>query len=161
MVGRHLIDIHDHLRGELAELRELVSRLAAGTADPAAARGAIARMTIRSNNWTVGAYCASYCRVVTGHHTLEDQAVFPHLRRSEPALAPVLDRLASEHVVIHGVLEELDRAFVTFIADPGDFRVIEDAMDALECTLLSHLSYEESQLLEPLARLGFYPDQVG
>jgi hypothetical protein len=27
-------------------------------------------------------------------------------------------------------------------------------------TLLSHLSYEEHELVEPLARLGFYPEQL-
>jgi hypothetical protein len=26
--------------------------------------------------------------------------------------------------------------------------------------LLSHLAYEEQELVEPLARLGLYPDQV-
>ena len=34
------------------------------------------------------------------------------------------------------------------------------AIEALDRTLLSHLSYEESQLVEPLARHGFYPGQV-
>jgi hypothetical protein len=30
------------------------------------------------------------------------------------------------------------------------------AIDLLTDTLLSHLSYEERELVEPLARLGFY-----
>lgn len=33
-------------------------------------------------------------------------------------------------------------------------------MDFLTDALLSHLSYEERELVEPLARLGFYPGQV-
>ncbi|MDX6321429.1 MAG: hypothetical protein QOF52_1287, partial [Propionibacteriaceae bacterium] len=36
----------------------------------------------------------------------------------------------------------------------------QDAIDLLTDTLLSHLAYEEDQLVEPLARLGFYPNQV-
>ena len=43
-------------------------------------------MTMRQNDWTLGAYCASYCRVVTGHHSLEDAEVFPHLGARTPAL---------------------------------------------------------------------------
>jgi hypothetical protein len=34
------------------------------------------------------------------------------------------------------------------------------ALDLLSDTLLSHLAYEERELVEPLARLGFYPDQL-
>ena len=69
-------------------------------------------MTIRQNNWTLGTFCETYCRVVTQHHTLEDRSVFPHLRRSEPALRGVLDRLHEEHEVIADLLERIDRALV-------------------------------------------------
>ena len=81
-----------------------------------AARSVVNTMTMRQNNWTLGAYCESYCRIVTGHHTLEDRSVFPHLRRSEPGLGPVLDRLEAEHDVIHDVLEQFDRALVQLVA---------------------------------------------
>ena len=37
---------------------------------------------------------------------------------------------------------------------------IQDAIDFLTDALLSHLAYEEQELVEPLARLGFYPGQV-
>jgi hypothetical protein len=33
-------------------------------------------------------------------------------------------------------------------------------MDLFTDALLSHLSYEERELVEPLARIGFYPGQV-
>ena len=46
--------------------------------------------TLRQNRWALGAYCASYCRILTGHHTLEDDAMLPHLRASDPRLAPVV-----------------------------------------------------------------------
>ena len=123
------------------------------------ARSAINEMTMRQNDWTMGAYCASYCRIVTGHHSLEDEAIFPHLRR-ERRLAPVLDRLAEEHVVIHGVLEAVDRALADHLRQPADFSGVEAALDLLSDTLLSHLAYEERELVEPLARLGFYAGQV-
>jgi hypothetical protein len=159
-VGQHLVDVHDHLRGELMQLQDLVNQLRAGAVEASTARDFVNQMTIRQNSWTVGAYCASYCRILTQHHGMEDQAIFPHLRSREPTLGPVLDRLAEEHHVIHGVLETLDRAFVAFLADPESDAPIDAAMQALDKTLLSHLAYEESQLVEPLARHGFYRGQL-
>jgi alkanesulfonate monooxygenase SsuD/methylene tetrahydromethanopterin reductase-like flavin-dependent oxidoreductase (luciferase family) len=151
--GQHLVDIHDHLRAELTQVRGLVEQVLTGSVDPAAARGRINEMTMRQNSWTVGAYCAAYCRVVTTHHTLEDQAMFPRLRRADPRLAPVVDRLQLEHEVIHDVLERVDAALVGFVATE-DGAGLQRAVDELTDTLLSHLSYEERELVETIARLG-------
>ena len=151
-----LVEVHDHLRHELATVRDLIDQVARGATSADAARSAINDMTVRQNNWTLGAYCESYCRVVTTHHTLEDQSVFPHLRRGDHSLAPVLDRLHLEHEKIHGVLDEVDAALVAFIADPTDLANVRAAVDLLSDALLSHLAYEERELLEPLSRFGFY-----
>jgi hemerythrin-like domain-containing protein len=161
-IGQHLVDVHNHLRQELTTILDLVEQVRAGTLEVADARTAINAMTMRQNDWTLGAYCAAYCRVVTGHHSLEDAEVFPHLRRSDPGLAPVIDRLEQEHVVIHDVLEGLDRALVQFVrrSDAADFTALDDALDLLSDALLSHLAYEEQQIVEPLARLGFYAGQL-
>lgn len=159
-VGAHLVDVHDQLRAELSQVRDLVDQVRAGAVSVADARSTLNEMTLRQNNWTLGAYCASYCRVVAGHHALEDDAIFPHLRRADLGLAPVIDRLVDEHKVIHDVLENVDRALVELVAHPDDLSGLQEAVDVLTDTLLSHLSYEEYQLVEPLARLGFYPGQV-
>jgi hypothetical protein len=154
--GQHLIDVHDHLRGELATIFELIEQVAAGTADPGGARSAIHAMTLRQNNWTLGAYCVSYCRLLTTHHTLEDIGVFPQLRAAEPGLSPVLDRLAEEHHAIHEVLERVDRALVGLVTNPSGpsgMAELRAAVDLLSDALQSHLSYEEHELVEPLARL--------
>jgi len=116
-------------------------------------------MTMRQNNWTLGAYCESYCRIVTGHHTLEDRSLFRHLRHADPAAAPVVDRLAEEHEVIAEVLEQVDRALVDLVAADtgrasGALEDLSGAVDLLTDTLLSHLSYEERELLHPLALHG-------
>jgi hemerythrin-like domain-containing protein len=95
---------------------------------------------------------------VTGHHTLEDQAVFPHLRAAEPGLAPVLARLADEHKTIHKVLEDVDAALAGHLRGAGGG--LQEAADILTDVLLSHLAYEEAQLVEPLARHGFYGGQL-
>jgi hemerythrin-like domain-containing protein len=154
--GMHLIEVHDHLREELTTVKRLIEEVTLGTMDPGIARSHINTMTMRQNNWTMGTYCESYCRIVTTHHTLEDQSVFPHLRRADPALGPVLDRLSAEHLVIHDVLESVDRALVKYIADNDGGKALQAAVEELTDTLLSHLSYEERELVEPLSRLGFY-----
>jgi alkanesulfonate monooxygenase SsuD/methylene tetrahydromethanopterin reductase-like flavin-dependent oxidoreductase (luciferase family) len=155
--GRHLVDVHDYLRAELSRLRELVGQVAAGNTDPAAVRSYINRMTIRQNNWTLGTFCETYCRTVTSHHMLEDSSVFPHLRVSDEQLAPVIERLEAEHLQIHELLERVDQALIALVAAEGDgIERVAGAIDLLTDALLSHFSYEERELIEPLARLGFY-----
>jgi alkanesulfonate monooxygenase SsuD/methylene tetrahydromethanopterin reductase-like flavin-dependent oxidoreductase (luciferase family) len=154
--GQHLIDVHDALRDELGQLRDLIEQVAQGTIDIGTARSFINQMTIRQNKWTLGAYCARYCRIVTGHHTLEDEGIFPHLRREDPLLRPVVDRLEQEHHVIADVLDRVDRALVAVVSEPDGLAKLRDAVDRLTDTMLSHLSYEERELVEPLARLGDY-----
>jgi hypothetical protein len=152
--GQHLIDVHEHLRAELEQIRDLVEQVAAGSIGVGQARSHINTMTMRQNNWTLGTYCESYCRLVTTHHSIEDASLFPQLRRADPALVPVVDRLEQEHRVIHDVLEGVDRALVALVDGSGSIDGLRAAVDLLDDTLLSHLSYEERELVEPLARLG-------
>ncbi|HEX8496034.1 MAG TPA: hemerythrin domain-containing protein [Actinomycetales bacterium] len=150
-----LVDVHDGLRAQLAELHDLVEQVAAGSVDVAAARSHIATMTLRQNAWVLGGYCISYCRTVTTHHTIEDTSMFPQLRHADRRLEPVIDRLQLEHEVIHEVLEDVDRALVALVAAPvAGLPGLRAAVDLLSDALLSHLSYEERELVEPLARLG-------
>nr|BFE56657.1 hypothetical protein GCM10020063_011830 [Dactylosporangium thailandense] len=150
--GQHLVDVHDHLRQELAQVRDLVEQVAAGALDLGRARSMINTMAMRQNNWTLGTYCESYCRVVTTHHTIEDMSLFPRLRAADPRLVPVVDRLEAEHHVIAEVLERVDAALVAMVARPEGIAEVRAAVDLLTDTLLSHLSYEERSLVEPLSR---------
>jgi hemerythrin-like domain-containing protein len=156
---QHLVDVHDALRAELTQLRDVVDQVRRGLMQVGQARSVINTMTMRQNNWTLGAYCESYCRIVTGHHSLEDHSMFRYLRQSDPAAVAVVDRLAEEHVVIHDVLEQVDRALVGLVAaSPADMsdalEELSTTIDLLTDTLLSHLSYEERELLHPLAQHG-------
>ena len=153
---QHLVDVHDGLRAELDRLDDLVRQVAEGRLTVGDARSAINRMTLRQNNWTLGAYCEQYCRIVTAHHSLEDASVFPHLRRVEGA-GPVIDRLTAEHHVIHDLLEALDRALVELVATPdGGVDRMRAVIDRFGGALRSHLAYEERELMHPLAQAGFY-----
>lgn len=153
--GQHLVEIHAHLRGELEQVRDLVEQVAAGRISVGSARSAVNDMSLRQNDWTLGAYCASYCRVLTAHHSIEDASVFPHLRAAEPALAPVLDKLSADHHVVHALLEELDRALVGMLGG-GDLDGVRDKAERLQEVLVAHLDYEEEQLVAPLDRLGYF-----
>src|SRR5919198_4840911 len=75
-VVQHLVDVHDHLRGELTRLHGLVQEVRRGLLTAGRARAEVHTMTLRQNNWTLGAYCQSYCGFVNGHHGLEDPSVF-------------------------------------------------------------------------------------
>jgi iron-sulfur cluster repair protein YtfE (RIC family) len=159
---RHLVEIHDHLRTELTRLHGLVEEVRRGVLTAGEARAEVHGMSMRQNNWTLGAYCESYCRIVTGHHTLEDRSIFPHLRRRQPSLTHVIDRLEQEHHVIADVLEQVDEALVGIVGADGYGTAGREALDELQRTvdlltdtLLSHLSYEERELVHPLAQHGF------
>lgn len=156
---RNLVAIHDHLRSEMEQIGEAVNRVATGELAPAAARSLIARMTLRQNHWTLGSFCASYCRIVTIHHAVEDTHMFPALSAAAPSLQPVLDRLEAEHLVIAGVLDRFDRALVDLVREDAQTAVpiragideIGDLATELGEILLSHLAYEEDELVEGLA----------
>ncbi|HET9872628.1 MAG TPA: hemerythrin domain-containing protein [Propionibacteriaceae bacterium] len=159
-LGDRLVEVNHHLRMELETVRTVLEQVRQGVEDASLAGDAINDLILRENDWRLGACCATYARVVSAHHGLEDDSVFPHLLHAEPGLSDVLDRLTDEHHVIHGVLQLLDERLVEFIAAPGDFSGVQDAINLLGDTLLPHLEYEEEQLVEPLSRWGFYPDQV-
>ena len=66
--SHHLVEIHDHLRSELTRLHDLVEEVRRGVLTAAEARSEVHAMSLRQNNWTLGAYCQSYCGFVNGHH---------------------------------------------------------------------------------------------
>jgi len=157
-----LLSVHGHLRAELEQIRALAEQVRLGSIDVGVARSALNEMAVRQNNWSLGAYCQAYCRLVAQHHSLEDQSVFPRLRRSDPELGPVLDRLHLEHGVIGESLDSIDRALIALVhADDTDrdharaIEALRHQVDRLSDVLLSHLAYEERELMHPLAEHGF------
>ena len=152
------MDIHDHLRSELTRLHGLLDDVRRGVLTAGAARSEVHAMSLRQNNWTLGAYCQSYCGFVNGHHSLEDASVFPHLRRSEPDVAPVLDRLAGRAPRHPPPARRVDPPWSRWCR-PGTTRLwmpSRSRSGPLGDRLLSHLAYEERELRGPLARHGFY-----
>ena len=149
-----LLAIHEHLRQELARLREVIEEVRDGRSTAADARSYLNRMTMRQNYWTLGAFCAAYCRVVSVHHAIEDQQLFVDLKAADQSLGPILERLRHEHEGIAEVLAEIDVALVAMVDDESRLDDTRIAVDHLTDSLLAHLKYEEEQLLEPIGRLA-------
>lgn len=147
-----LKQVHDELRAELAKLDRLVDRVTRREIDPKEARLGLAEMVVRQQTWTLGAYCQSYCRFVASHHIGEDVEIFPVLRTREVALGPIIDRLQHEHITIHGLLDDIDAALVRVVGGASTFDDLCSGMDLLSDALLSHLAWEEAQLLEAFGR---------
>ena len=148
-----LRSVHQHLREELQQIRDVVAQVVDGETDISAARHHINHLTMRQNYWTLGSFCASYCRVVAIHHTIEDQTMFPGLAAHEPALAPVIARLSAEHETIADVLTGLDDALVAMVTAPEGLGQVQAWAEQLTTQLLEHLAYEEEQLLPAIGRL--------
>jgi hemerythrin-like domain-containing protein len=149
-----LVNIHAHLRSELQQIRSVVAEVVSGQSSPAAARSLVNHMSMRQNYWSLGAFCAAYCQVLTMHHTIEDAHLFRGLKSRDAELGPVIDRLSAEHEVIAGVLTGLDQALVAMIRDPEQLGLVESAVERLRIALLSHLDYEEEELVPSMIRLG-------
>jgi hypothetical protein len=156
-----LRQVHAHLRAELAGITEALDELVLAGADDVAVRDAgvadvrafLNRMARRQSSFSLGAFCASYCRTVATHHAIEDFRLFPDLAAADPALRPVVDRLEAEHLVIGGRLDAIDRALLAMVAGEGGAPGVRAAAAELARVLGSHLDYEEEQLLGPLGRL--------
>jgi iron-sulfur cluster repair protein YtfE (RIC family) len=148
-----LSSVHAHLRDELTQILDVVGQVVDGETEIGAARHLINHLTVRQNYWTLGSFCAAYCRVVAIHHTIEDQTMFPGLAARVPSLAPVIERLSQEHEQIAAVLTALDDALVAMVTDPAGLRQVQTRAEQLAAQLLAHLAYEEEQLLPAIGRL--------
>lgn len=152
--GSRLVLIHNHLREQLVQLRELVTELSDGRSDAAAVRGRINDLSMQQNYRRLGSFCGSYCRVLHVHHTIEDQAMFPELVSARQSLGPVVRQLESEHRVIAELLTALDTSLLSLVNGDGTLTDVREHVQDLDQMLRSHLDYEEEELVEPLNLLN-------
>src|SRR5450759_2018562 len=126
-----LLAIHHLLWQDLARLLEVFDEVRAGRSSSFQARSYLNTMTMRQNYWTLGAFCAAYCRVVSVHHAIEDQSLFPDLKAADQSLAPVIERLQHEHEGIAKVLTEIDAALVAMVEDEEHLDAAQSAVEHL------------------------------
>ena len=150
--GRHLREVHDHLRGNMKTLARLIERAAAGGADAEALADEAASLAMVANYRRFGTLCGEHCQIVNLHHSIEDAVVFPAIAAQGEGFKAIADRLRAEHVVVHELLVRLIDALTALADQPGPerFAATLEIYRALEKVLLSHLGYEEEAIGDAL-----------
>ncbi len=139
--------MHNALRHDLTVCRALADQVAAGAA-PEHIRAQITSLQTSSPLWKLRANCLYYCRFVHTHHTIEDMALFPALRRANPGLGPVIDKLMADHRQVSSLLDEIEVGAKALLLQDGTTartRVV-DALNDLATDLLAHLAFEEEAI---------------
>ena len=153
-----LLAVHAGIRGELAG----VERLAAAVVDGLSVDGLSQELkALRSNGtlWQFQVSCLRYCRFVHSHHHAEDTDFFDELEETNPALAPIVDRLRAEHRAVSDHLDAVEAA-ARALTDNDSVdarRAVADALEALEGHLLAHLEFEERSVAATARRLRDLP----
>ena len=153
--GRRLALFHEmHLR-ELAKVRRAMAGVFAGEGKAEDLLVTISSMQMFGNMRQFGNLCGAACEMLTGHHMIEDQYVFPALHGHTDGLNKVVERLKSEHLVIHELLVRLETAASALITGPGSkgAKELREEFSRLEGFVVSHFGYEQNEMEEAL---GFY-----
>jgi hypothetical protein len=160
--GDHLVQellwVHGMIRADLEVVRRLAGEVLAGKA-PEEVRQEIITLQTRSPLWQLKVNCLYYCGFVHVHHHGEDAHLFPALRRSNPALGPVVDKLEADHRRVADILDEVESgadALVRQDTPAGRDRIV-DALNTLAEHLLAHLDYEEKHISPTLRSWARWP----
>lgn len=153
--GEHLKMIHEHFRGEMALLRRLIERASAGTVSGTELSAEAEALSLVTNYRRFGNLCGQHCQMVHGHHSIEDQVIFPALRDQSEILGKIADRLEAEHGVVHELMVRLMAAIGDLADAPTreHFAICRETYETLERVLISHFAYEEDEIGDAI---GFY-----
>jgi Hemerythrin HHE cation binding domain len=154
--GKRLALIHNYHLQQMNEVRWVMEQVEAGEQSAAKLLEAISSMQMAANYRLFGNLCGRECQMLTLHHTIEDEHMFPLLRESSAALKNVVDRLSEEHLVIHRLLQALESAAMNAVQEPGreTFSELRAAFLALDRFVRSHFGYEQEELEEALGYYG-------
>ena len=154
-VGKRLALIHAHHLDQIGQVRRVMEQVEAGEESAATLLDAISSMQMTANYRLFGNLCGRECQMLTLHHMIEDEHMFPALRQASGTLKELVDRLSQEHAVIHQLLETLEDRARNTVGHPTReaFAALKVAFLALERFIRSHFGYEQEELEEAL---GYY-----
>ncbi len=157
---RELLAIHALLRRDLQTVRRLAGEARDGLS-PQTILAEIRDLRTNSPLWRLKFGCLHYCRFVHAHHTIEDAAVFPMVRKHDPSLNRVVDRLEEDHLKVHHITERIAAAAgeVAAVASGGSWSQLVEALTELEKHLLAHLALEEESLGPLLSTWDHWPTE--
>jgi Hemerythrin HHE cation binding domain len=150
--------VHGMIRRDLQTVRQMAADTAAGLP----AEGIQARLrTLAAGGplWQLKINCLQYCRFVHSHHHAESILLFPELRRTNPALNPVVDKLEADHLAVSGLLDDVEAAARELgeQEDPATRQRLIESLQQLSTDLLAHLDYEEENISGTLASWSYWP----
>jgi Hemerythrin HHE cation binding domain len=157
--GQRLAQFHAmHLR-EMSRINRAMEQVFAGNGSAEELLTTISSMQMVSNMRQFGNLCGATCQMLTGHHSIEDQWIFPALMGHSNGLNKVVERLQAEHLVIHDLIVSLERAAIALIhnASSANAKQLRAAFATLEGFVKSHFGYEQTELEEAL---GFYNIEI-
>ena len=150
--------VHDMIRRDLRTVRRMAADVAAG--QPAQEiEAAIRSLAAGGPLWQLKVNCLQYCRFVHSHHHAESVMLFPGLRRANPTLNPVVDKLEADHLRVSGLLDDVGAAARELSSgeDPAVRERLTQALQSLSADLLAHLQYEEEHIADTLSRFTSWP----
>jgi hemerythrin-like domain-containing protein len=155
---RELLYIHSLLHRDLQTVRRLANDAREGLA-PEAILAEIRDLETNSPLWRLKFGCMYYCRFVHGHHTLEDAALFAMVRRQDPSLNKIVDRLEEDHLKVHHTTERIAALAeeVPIDASGTSRDALVEALTDLEEQLLAHLALEEESIGPLLSTWNTWP----
>lgn len=150
--------VHDMIRRDLRTVRQMAADAAAGRA-AGEIRAGIRSLAASGPLWQLKVGCLHYCRIVHSHHHTESVMLFPALRRANPALNPVVDKLEADHVRVSDLLGEVETAAreLSDAEDPAARTRLTQALQQLGADLLAHLQYEEDHISDTLRTWSDWP----
>lgn len=146
--------VHSMIRRNLAVVKQLAADVGEGLGGEEV-QSALEELKTAGPLWQLKVNCLRYCSFVHAHHGAEDALLFPALRRLDPSIGPVVDRLESDHARVSDLLDNVETAARSLTdSGGGDARQrVIDGLTDLHVHLLEHLDYEELNAGPVLRRL--------
>lgn len=150
-----LLWVHGMVRRDLDVVQRLASNVLNGL--PASElHSGIKELKKNGPLWRLKVNCLRYCSFVHSHHNLEDAMLFPALRRQNPAIDPVVDKLEEDHRTVSQLLDAVEAAAIE-LGETDDAiarRRVADALNTLAERLLAHLDFEEREAGPTMRRMS-------